>query len=81
MAGMFEIDTKSRPILAVWAVLTKKSLYHNCDRGEAMNIRKKCGKRDIKLHGVLDTRLESAHDYTNRGASLEHFLLARNDAR
>ena len=46
-----------------------------------MKIRKNVENWDIKLRGVLDMGLKSAHDYTNRGASLEHFLLARNDAR
>jgi hypothetical protein len=67
MAEMFEIDTKSHPFFDDSAVLGKKSLYHSGDRGERMNIRKKCGKRGIKLHGVLDRRRQSAHDYTNRG--------------
>jgi hypothetical protein len=30
-----------------------------------------------KYFRVLDTQLQSAHDYTNQGAALQHFLLAR----
>lgn len=78
---MFEFDTKSCLSSAASARLRKKSLYHNGDRGERMKIRKNVENWDIKLRGVLDMGLKSAHDYTNRGASLEHFLLARNDAR
>jgi hypothetical protein len=68
MAEMFEIDTKSRQFLRFWAFSAQNRFTTNSRVSAREHSKKNVENKTEMLLGVLDKRLHSAHDYTNRGA-------------